>query len=83
MCQKLTTFDQVTDALGGMTALARLTGRKLTAVSNWRCQNGGRFPTRTYFVIEQALNARGLSAECRLFAFERKDDDDKRAAKRA
>jgi hypothetical protein len=82
MCQKLTTFDEVAAALGGMSALARLTGRKLTAVSNWRCQNGGRFPTRTYFVIEQALNARGLSAECRLFAFER-NDTDKRASKRA
>ena len=71
MGRKLTTFDEVADALGGMTALARLTGRKLTAVSNWRCQSG-RFPTRTYWVIEKALNVRGLSAELDLFGFEPK-----------
>lgn len=69
MGRKLTTFDEVADALGGLTALARLTGRKLTAVSNWRCQSG-RFPARTYLVIEGALNARGLSAECSLFGLE-------------
>ena len=69
MREKLTTFDEVADALGGLTALARLTGRKLTAVSNWRCQTG-RFPSRIYPVIEGALNEQGLSAEYSLFGFE-------------
>lgn len=69
MRQKLTTFDQVADALGGLTALARLTERKLTAVSNWRCQHR-RFPTRVYLVIEAALNKRGMSAEPSLFGLE-------------
>jgi hypothetical protein len=69
MGRKLTTFDEVADALGGLTALAHLTGRRLTAVSNWRCQRG-RFPARMYLVVEAALNKRGLTAAPDLFGFE-------------
>jgi hypothetical protein len=81
MRRKLTTFDEVIDAIGGLTAVARLTNRSLTAASNWRCQLG-RFPARTYFVIEATLNKRGLSAAPDLFGFERpppRRTDDKRA----
>jgi len=69
MREKLTTFDEVAEALGGQSSLAELTGRKPTAVSNWRCQTG-RFPSRIYPVIEGALNERGLSAAYSLFGFE-------------
>jgi hypothetical protein len=66
---ELTTFDAVVDALGGMTALARLTGRSRTAVSNWRCQRHC-FPARTYFVITTELERRGFSADRSLWQFE-------------
>jgi len=69
MKKKLTTFDEVAEALGGLTSLAGLTGRKLTAVSNWRCQTG-RFPPKVYPVIEDALSTRGLQADYSLFGFE-------------
>lgn len=85
MGRKLTTFDEVADALGGLTALAHLTGRRLTAVSNWRCQRG-RFPARMYLVIAAALDKRGLSAAPDLFGFEQppvRRTDEPRRAKRA
>jgi hypothetical protein len=47
-------------ALGGSNAVARLTGRQLAAVANWR-----RFetlPANTYLVLTQALRAKRLSA---------------------
>jgi hypothetical protein len=66
---ELTTFDAVVDVLGGMSALATLTGRSRTAVSNWRCQQGC-FPARTYFVITSELQRRGFSAHRSLWRFE-------------
>jgi hypothetical protein len=66
---RLTTFDGVVGAIGGMSALARLTGRRLTAVSNWRHKRG-LFPAETYFVITAELARRGFSVERNLWGFE-------------
>ena len=54
----------VIDALGGTSAVARLTERQPTAVSNWR---GTTFPSNTYVVMQAALGRRGKAAPDRLW----------------
>jgi hypothetical protein len=49
---------EVIEALGGSAAVAALTGRKTSAVSNWRQQD--HFPANTYLILRQALE----TAEC-------------------
>lgn len=55
----MTTGD-VIDALGGTAAVARLLGRSMTVVSNWKA--GGCFPSNTYVVFQGALAQAGRSA---------------------
>lgn len=49
----LRTANEVIDALGGTTPMARLTGRKLQHVSNWRA--AGRLPADTFLIVNRAL----------------------------
>jgi hypothetical protein len=65
----LSTTDVVIDALGGTTAVARLTGRKSpSAAANWRaCRY---FPPNTYLAMTMALAARGHSAPAWLWRME-------------
>lgn len=58
--QELRTTDEVMDKLGGTSAVARLTGRKDTAASNWR--NFETFPPDTFLVMKEALSAAGYTA---------------------
>ena len=61
----LTTLSEVIDALGGPSAVAKLTGTKLPAVSNW--QQFGRFPAKTYLVMSNALKLHGKVASSALW----------------
>lgn len=54
------TTGEVIDALGGTAAVARLLGRSMTVVSNWKA--GGCFPSNTYVVFQTALARIGLRA---------------------
>lgn len=63
--RELQTTAEVIQALGGYRAIAKITGRKDGAASNW-----GRFetfPANTYVAIRTALAERGLSAPDRLW----------------
>jgi hypothetical protein len=61
----LDSLSAVIRALGGPTAVARLTRTKLSAVSNW--QKFGRFPAKTYVVMTAALQRRRKSAPAALW----------------
>jgi hypothetical protein len=58
----LNSISEVIEALGGVKAVAELTGRtgSPSAVPNWRARNS--FPTDTYAVMKAALRAKGASA---------------------
>lgn len=60
MARKLSTASEVIDALGGTSATARLTKRKLQSVSNWRAE--GRLPANTFLQIGAELKQRGFDA---------------------
>ena len=64
----LTTFDEVVEALGGVGEVGRLTDRSTSAVCNWR-RKKQRFPTNLFFVMQQALVARGYAASRHLWGF--------------
>ena len=56
----LLTASDVVEALGGSTAVSRLTGRKIQAVSNWKSFQ--RFPANTFIVMKEALRESGKDA---------------------
>lgn len=57
---ELTTTADVVETLGGIAEVAKLTGRKYNAVSNWKAF--GSFPADTYIAMTSALAERGCSA---------------------
>ena len=63
----LNTTDDVIDALGGTSAVARLLGVSPPVVHNWRGRVRGRFPAETYVVLTAALKDIGTSAPDRLW----------------
>lgn len=62
---ELETTSAVIDALGGTTKVARITGRKLAAVSNWR--DKATFPPATFLVMQHELRGVGKSAPASLW----------------
>lgn len=56
----LNSVPEVIDALGGMPAVADLTGRKSNVVWNWKDRKA--FPANTYTVLKAALRAKGVDA---------------------
>lgn len=58
--EPLDTTSAVIDALGGTAAVARLTGRSMQAVSNWR--ERGFFTAPSFNAINGALSDRKLIA---------------------
>lgn len=58
----LTTTREVTAALGGIKAVANLTGRKYSAAGNWVQDRNPQFPANTYVVLNAALASIGKSA---------------------
>lgn len=71
---ELRTAEQVIEALGGPAATARLTGRKDQHVWNWK--RDGRLPAKTFLIVSQELQSRGLTAPPALFGI----DEPERAA---
>jgi hypothetical protein len=62
---KLSSADEVIDALGGTVAVARLSGRSKQAVSSWRSNK--RLPSNSYLLLSAALRERNLSAPAALW----------------
>lgn len=58
--EPLASTSAVIDALGGTAAVARLTGRSMQAVSNWR--ERGFFTAPSFEPITKALAEQGLRA---------------------
>lgn len=56
----ITSMHEVVKALGGTSAVARLTGRKPQNVSNWKAS--GHFPPNTFTTLTKALEDRGCTA---------------------
>ncbi len=63
--EPLRTTSAVIDALGGTAAVARLTGRTMQAVSNWR--DRGLFTAAAYEPISRALEEIGRAADPRVW----------------
>lgn len=57
---ELTTTRDVLDALGGISAVAKLLGKRYTAVHNWAAY--GAFPASTFVVLTAALKRAGYVA---------------------
>lgn len=70
----LTTYDEVLRALGGVTAVGKLTKASKSAVCNWRkMPGGGRFPARHYWAMHKKLEALGCVALRGLWGFTGED----------
>lgn len=70
-----TTTAGIIAALGGVPAVAALTGSKPAAVSNW--QAFPHFPSRFYALMLDALHERGLHAPASLWGMAVRQEDDK------
>lgn len=64
----LDTTKAVIKALGGATAVARLTGRKIQAVSNWAALS--TFPANTFLTMQNRLREIGVEAPAWLWGME-------------
>lgn len=69
MLHPLWNFDDVVEALGGPTAVGRLTGQPASGVCNWKRGPRARFPPKYYFLIKLALEDKGYYAPLDLFGF--------------
>jgi hypothetical protein len=69
MAYVIATYDEVVAVLGGVTRVARLTGRSTAAVCNWR-REYGTFPTKLYVLMTHELESRGFAADPMLWGFE-------------
>ena len=66
--EHLETISEVFEALGGNAGVIAITGNKPTAVSNWKVV--GRFPAKSYLVLQAALKAVGKTAPAALWGME-------------
>jgi hypothetical protein len=72
--KNLTTVREVTAALGGIKAVANLTGRKYSAAANWGKEIAPQFPANTFVAINAALAAIGKSAPPSLWGMKQPED---------
>lgn len=70
----LTTTRDVTAALGGIKAVANLTGSKYSAAANWVQESKAQFPAKTFVVLSAALAAVGKSAPPSLWGMKIPED---------
>lgn len=61
----LETTAEVMEALGGINAVAEITGSEYKAAANWKGFKA--FPSRTYLVMNRELERRGLRAPVSLW----------------
>lgn len=61
----LTTAVAVVEKLGGIKAVAALTGREYNAAQNWK--SFGHFPRDTFLVLRKALEDAGYTAPAKLW----------------
>ncbi|MGE0278443.1 MAG: hypothetical protein AB7R40_23855 [Nitrospiraceae bacterium] len=62
---QLSTTREVMEALGGTSAVAKLTGRTYAAAFNWL--DFKTFPSNTYVAMTEALAAKGKTASASLW----------------
>ena len=65
--RELTTARDVVAELGGLEAVAKLTARKYSAVSNWPSKSFNKFPANTFLVMQKALEQKGCTAPISLW----------------
>ena len=73
MDRNLSTTAEVMDRLGGVAAVAALTGRKYSAAHNWKSFE--TFPSNTFLVMQQALRERGFEAPAALWGMVERAED--------
>ena len=73
MAEKLVTTSEVIDKLGGVGAIAAITGRKYSAAHNWKSFE--TFPANTFLVLQQALRERGYEAPASLWGMVKREED--------
>jgi hypothetical protein len=76
--EPLASTKDVIKALGGSTAVGRLTGRKVQAVSNWA--GFSTFPANTFLTMQAALREAGREAPAWLWGMEAKPAAEERVA---
>jgi hypothetical protein len=69
--QQLSSSKDVVDALGGIAAVAAMTGRGYSAIAMWRMS--GVMPANTYVLLKKELRSRGLSAPDSLWGMTEKE----------
>ena len=69
----LRTTSEVIDACGGTGRVSALTGRSVSAVSNWRGWN--HFPSNTYLAFQDRLRVLGKSASPSLWRMQRPESE--------
>jgi hypothetical protein len=62
---ELRTAREVFEALGGISAVAEITGSRYTAAQNWISRD--QFPANTFLSLTQALERKNLSASVHLW----------------
>jgi hypothetical protein len=62
-------FDQAVEALGGVTATARILGRRPSQICQWRAKYGA-FPAEIYWLVRAELTERGHRTPLEIFRFE-------------
>ena len=72
--RNLTTTREVMAALGGIKAVASLTGRKYSAVSMWVVGSDPQFPSNSFVVMNAALAKIGKSAPATLWGMKIPED---------
>lgn len=70
--QELQTPDSIVLALGGVRAVADMSGRRPSTVYNWCARK--RFPTKTYLSFRRELAARGYRASPVLWGMPEADE---------
>lgn len=67
--RQLRSPQEVIEALGGLKAVAAMTGRSYSSASRWQA-SAAKFPPSTYVVLQQALVAGGMTAPASLWGMQ-------------